>query len=145
MKALLDVNVLLDVVQNRRPHYAGSAAVLSAARMGEFAALIPLHAFTTVFYLVEKASSTSVANQTIDWLLQHFDVPAVDKGVLLRARTIPLKDFEDAVVASVAEKYSCEYIVSRNTEDFAGSPVVAMAPSDFLRLLRAFKSKPATT
>jgi hypothetical protein len=28
MKALLDLNVLLDVIQNRQPHYADSAGVL---------------------------------------------------------------------------------------------------------------------
>ena len=36
MKVLLDLNVLLDVIQNRQPHYADSARVLSAARSGEF-------------------------------------------------------------------------------------------------------------
>jgi hypothetical protein len=32
MKVLLDLNVLLDVVQNRVPHYDDSAKVLSLAR-----------------------------------------------------------------------------------------------------------------
>lgn len=99
MKALLDLNVLLDVIQNRQPHCVDSARVLSAARSGEFDAAIPFHAVTTIFYLVERANDTATADQTVDWLLRHFKVPAVDKFTLIRARSLKLKDFEDAVVA----------------------------------------------
>lgn len=75
----------------------------------------------------------------MDWLLEHFDVPAADKAILRRARGLPLKDFEDAVVASVAEKHACDYIVSRNVPDFFGAPVPAVSPGDFLRVLHARK------
>ena len=136
MTALLDLNVLLDVIQSRQPHYADSAAVLSAARTGEFKALLPIHAITTVFYLIERSCGTAAANQTVDWLLEYFDVPSADKSVLVRARALLLRDFEDAVVASVAEKHQCDYIVTRNVPDFAGSPISAVSPNDFVRLIR---------
>ncbi len=135
MTALLDLNVLLDVIQARQPHYADSAAVLSAARSGEFNALLPIHAVPTIFYLIERSSGAAAANQTVDWLLQHFDLPPVDKAMLTRARSLSLTDFEDALVASIAEKHGCDYIVSRNGSDFAGAPIPAIAPGDFLRLL----------
>ena len=135
MKALLDLNVLLDVIQNRQPHYADSAKVLSAARSGDFDALVPFHAVTTLFYLVERAQGTSTANQTVDWLLKHFDVPEADKNTLLQARKLKLGDFEDAVVASVAARRGCDFIVSRNAADFSTSPVKAISPADFLKLL----------
>ena len=110
---------------------------MSAARSGDFTALIPTHAVTTIFYLVERASDTSRANQTVDWLLQHFDVPAADKPILLRARNLPLKDFEDAVVASLAEKHACDYVITRNVPDFAGSPVPTVSPAEFLLILQS--------
>jgi predicted nucleic acid-binding protein len=135
MKALLDLNVLLDVIQNRQPHYANSAGVVSAARSGEFEALMPFHAVTTIFYLIERAQDTATANQTVDWLLQHFEVPAVDKRTLLDARKLKLKDFEDAVVASVAVRDGCDYIISRNAADFSASPVKAIPPADILKIL----------
>jgi predicted nucleic acid-binding protein len=139
MKALLDLNVLLDVIQNRQPHYADSAKVLSAARSGEFDALIPFHAVTTIFYLVERAQDTATASQTVDWLLQHFEVSAVDKSTLLHARKLKLKDFEDAVVASVAVQDGCDFIISRNAMDFSASPVKAISPADFLKIIHARK------
>ncbi|MGA2854641.1 MAG: PIN domain-containing protein [Verrucomicrobiota bacterium] len=139
MKALLDLNVLLDVIQNRQPHYADSARVLSASRSGEFEALIPFHAVTTIFYLIERAQDTATAGQTVDWLLKHFDVPMADKGALVHARSLKLKDFEDAVVASVAARHGCDFIVSRNTVDFSTSTVKAISPADFLKILSARK------
>jgi hypothetical protein len=42
MKVLLDLNVLLDVEQNRIPHYHDSAKVLSLARLGEIQAFLPV-------------------------------------------------------------------------------------------------------
>jgi len=139
MKVLLDLNVLLDVIQNRQPHYNDSARVLSAARSGQFDALIPFHAVTTIFYLVERAQDTATASQTVDWLLKHFDVPMADKHTLLHARSLKLKDFEDAVVASVAARHGCDFIVSRNAVDFSASPAKAISPADFLKILSARK------
>jgi hypothetical protein len=46
-----------------------------------------------------------------------------------------MKDFEDALVASVAEVTGSDYIVTRNVPDFAGSPVPAMTPTEFLEAI----------
>ena len=132
MKVLLDLNVLLDVVQNRAPHYDDSAKVLSLARLGEIQAVLPVHALTTLYYILAKAAGKAKAEQTVDWLLAHFEVAVADKAVLLRARQLPLADFEDAVVASLAQAGQCDHVVTRNVSDFAGSPVPALTPTDFL-------------
>lgn len=132
MKVLFDLNVLLDVVQNRVPHYEDSARVLSLARRGEIQGVLPVHAFTTLYYIVAKAAGKTKAEQTVDWLLAHFEVAVADKAVLLRARQLPLADFEDAVVASLAQAGQCDHVVTRNVSDFAGSPVSALTPTDFL-------------
>ena len=46
-------------------------------------------------------------------------------------RSMP--DFEDAVVAAVAERNGAAYILTRNINDFAGSPVPAITPAEFLK------------
>ncbi len=70
---------------------------------------------------------------------QHFDVPMADKATLLHARKLKLKDFEDAVVASVAARHGCDFIISRNAVDFSGSPVKTISPSGFLTILHPKK------
>ena len=135
MKITLDLNVVLDVVQNRAPHYQDSAEVLSRARSGEITAVLPGHAVTTLHYILAKAAGVAKADQTVDWLLTHFEIAAADKALFRRARQLTPADFEDAVVAGIAESTKCDYVVTRNVLDFAGSPVPAVTPTDFLASL----------
>lgn len=145
MKVVLDLNVVLDVVQNRQPHYQDSAVVLSRARTGDISALLPGHAVTTLYYILAKAAGKAKAGQTVDWLLTHFEIGVADKAILRRARQMSLADFEDAVVASVAEAAHSDYVVTRNVADFAGSPVPAITPADFLVVLARATPPPAAT
>jgi len=136
MKIMIDLNVLLDVLQQRQPHYTHSAAVLSLALHREIEACLPGHAITTIHYVVSKAVSISEADAAVDWLLVHFDVIAADKTAFSDARSLPLSDFEDAVVASLASKSRCDYVVTRNTSDFEQSPVPAILPAQLLILMQ---------
>jgi hypothetical protein len=79
MKITVDLNVLLDVAQSRLPHYHASEEVLRRARTGEYEAVLPGHAITTLHYIIEKWSGTSLANQTIDGLLADFVIHPSDK------------------------------------------------------------------
>ena len=137
MKVLLDLNVLLDVLQNRVPHYRDSAEVVSRARAGEVQALIPSHAVTTLHYILAKAAGQAKADQTVDWLLAHFEIAPAGKDAFQRARALALPDFEDAVVARLAEMAQCAHILTRNEADFTRSPVPAISPTAFLALLTA--------
>jgi hypothetical protein len=141
MKITVDLNVLLDVAQNRLPHYHASEEVLHRARAGEYAAVLPGHAITTLHYIIEKWSGASLANETVDGLLADFDIHPPDKTSFIRARQLPLGDFEDAVVASVAEATGSEYIVTRNVSDFAGSPVPAVTPTEFLEAIAGIEAE----
>jgi len=106
-------------------------------RRGEFAAVLPGHALTTLHYILEKYSGTALANQTLDGLLADFAIHPVDKANFQRARQLPLSDFEDAVVAVTAEVTRSDFIVTRNVADFVGSSVLAITPIDFLEHLAA--------
>ena len=141
MKITVDLNVLLDVAQNRLPHYHASEEVLHRARLSEYAVVLPGHALTTLHYIIEKYSGTDLANQTVDGFLADFAVHPVDKANFQRARQLPLKDFEDAVVAVVAEATGSDYIVTRNVADFAGSPVPAITPIEFLEELASIEAR----
>jgi predicted nucleic acid-binding protein len=141
MKITVDLNVLLDVAQNRLPHYHASEEVLHRARAGEYETVLPGHAITTLHYILEKWSNTHLANQTIDGWLADFIIHSSDKTNFQRARQLQLKDFEDSVVASIAEATGSDYIVTRNVVDFAGSPVPAMTPTEFLEVLAEIETE----
>ena len=135
MRLMLDLNVLLDVVQKREPFYAASASVLSQVVSGEHSGFLPGHALTTLYYVVQRFGGKEEADGFVDWLLKHLEVVPQSKAQFVRARSLPMTDFEDAAVASAAESAECEVIVSRNVSDFEGSPVQVMTPEEFLAIL----------
>lgn len=137
MRIMVDLNVLLDVAQNRAPFYQDSEEVLARARDGEYEAFLPGHALTTFFYIMAKFADVLTAQTALDGLLADFGIVGPDKAILTRARSLPLADFEDCVVAASAEAVACDHIVTRNVGDFAGSPVPTLTPTDFLILLPA--------
>ena len=132
MRLLLDLNVLLDVVQRREPFYQASASVLSKAVGGEDSGAIPSHALTTLYYIVQRFSGKEEADGFVDWLLAHLEIVPQDRAQFVRARSLPMPDFEDAALASAAEASDCDLIVTRNVTDFEGSPVQVVTPEEFL-------------
>lgn len=130
MKVLLDLNVLLDVIQKREPHYAASAAVLDRIAAGEIEGAIPGHALTTVYYLVSRFSDRERAGQAVDWLLELLEVVPESREVFLRARSLPILDFEDAVVAAAAAQAGCDRIVTRNLDDFGDVRPRTVTPTE---------------
>lgn len=134
MKVLFDLNILMDVLQHREEFYDASAKVLSKSLKGECTGIIPEHAVTTLHYLLSKYANELKANDGIDFLLEHFDVVCAQNKHLRKARSLPMKDFEDAVVASIAKQSACKFIITRNISDFKKSPVEALLPEEFLKL-----------
>lgn len=128
MKALLDLNVLLDVIQKREPHYAASAAILDRIAAGEMEGAIPGHALTTVCYLVSRFADGERAGRAVDWLLDLLEAVPEGREVFLHARSLPVPAFEDAVVAAAAAHAGCDRIVTRNVDDFGDVDPPAVTP-----------------
>ena len=52
----------------------------------------------------------------------------------IKALGSQITDYEDAVIAQVARRNGCDYIVTRNLKDFENSPIPAVSPSQFIGL-----------
>jgi predicted nucleic acid-binding protein len=128
----VDINVLLDVFQQRQPHYASSAQLVSLIVAGHLVGICPAHGLTTLYYLVRKHASKSDAEAAMDRVLRHFEIGNLDRSGWDQARRLPLSDFEDAAVGAVAVCTKSSFIVTRNVDDFAGCSVPAITPADFL-------------
>ncbi len=137
MTVTVDINVLLDVFQKREPHYADSAQVLSMVVAGTLTGVCPAHGLTTLYYLVRKYASKPDAEAAMDRVLAHFKIGNLGAPEWQEARRLPLADFEDAAVATVARLSTSTYIITRNVDDFAGAAVPAVSPASFLSLVRA--------
>jgi len=135
MRALVDVNVVLDVLLDRKPHVGASAAVWAAIETGQTEGLLAAHAVTTIHYLIRKEQSTAKARRTVSSILRVFGVAMVDAAVIQEALQLSSPDFEDAVAISAARLAGCDVIVTRDPRGFRQSPVRVLTPEAAAPLL----------
>jgi predicted nucleic acid-binding protein len=135
VKLLVDTNILLDVILDRRGLMDDSAKVLDAIEDGRAEGFVASHAVTTIHYIVEHENGRSAAATAIADVLQLCKVVAVGDADFHRALALGLRDFEDAVQVAAALQIGADYIVSRNERDFKGAPVPVRSPATILLLL----------
>ena len=129
-RILFDVNVILDVLLDRRPHAAPASAAWAAVEDGRAEGFLSAHAVTTLHYLNGRTIGPRGAKETTEALLSVFEVAPVDGAVLRSAVALAWSDFEDAVTAAAAKRARCQAIVTRNPRDFRHSPVRVLSPSE---------------
>jgi predicted nucleic acid-binding protein len=134
-RILFDVNVVLDVLLDRRPHAEASAAAFAAVETGVVEGLVAAHAVTTIHYLVRREMSGTRARRIMSAILRVFGVATVDGAVIQEALQLPCSDFEDAVTAAAARLARCDYIITRDPRGFHGSPVRFLTPEAAVPLL----------
>ncbi len=134
-RVLLDLNVLLDVILDRKPGVQAAARLWAVLEQGGGQGVIPAHGVTTVFYILEKAQGAVFARRAVEQLLQVFAVAPVTDVALRRALVLAWPDFEDAVCAACAEAAGCDAIVSRDPAGFPDPPVPVIDPAAALGLL----------
>lgn len=131
MRVIFDLNVLLDVMQQREKFYEASAAALSKSLDGECEGIIPGHAVTTLHYLLTRYVDKQKADESVDFLVDNFVIVNAEVETFRRARQLNMNDFEDAVVTAIAIKAKCDAIVTRNISDFKQSPIQVLLPEEF--------------
>ena len=132
MRTLLDTNILLDVFLGRTGAQASGKAILAACRKSRVA-LISWHTLSNCYYIMRRGRMThSGAITCLRRALRWAQVAGTGTSAALRAMDLPMADFEDALQAASAETEHADVIVTRNTKDFANSPVPVLTPEDFL-------------
>jgi predicted nucleic acid-binding protein len=137
MKLLVDINVLLDVFQQRQPWAADAARLLTAVEEGHATAYVAGHTVTTAHYVVERTQGSQAAVLAVSELLRLVVTVPVENADLHHAIALGFRDFEDAVQAVCGIKVGADVIVTRDEQGFAGSPVRVVTPATALHLVNA--------
>ena len=132
MKILVDTNVVLDVLLDRRPFAEPATRVFSLIENSRVEAFLCATTVTTVDYLLTQSMSRPAARNALQRLMELFEIAPVNRPVLEEALRGRMGDFEDAVLAHAANLVGAMAIVTRNTKDFGYSPVNALDPLAFL-------------
>jgi predicted nucleic acid-binding protein len=136
MTVLIDTNVALDWMLQREPFFENAQLVINAVEKGEIFGLISASAITDIYFLSKRElKNNAKARVVLRKLLNIIKVSAVDENTIYNAFNLEWPDFEDAVQYAVAENIDADYIVTRNTKDFATSEIQAITPSDLLDII----------
>ena len=137
MKLLLDTNVILDFLLNRKPFGADAKAILDMAASYDNIEYVSSSAITDIFYMLRKDLKDSFITQDkIADLLTVIHVLKVTDDEIATALALRWKDFEDAVQYSVALTNNVDYIISRNAKDFELRDIPVYTPGEFLSYIR---------
>lgn len=135
IRALLDTNVILDVLLAREPMGKKAAAIWQAHEDTLFTGYICAITPPTVYYVARKQLGKQQALKMTGDLADTFEVCAVNKETLRTALRLGMGDYEDSIHAASALAEGLDFIITSNLKDFRKSPVGAVSPTDFLKQL----------
>jgi predicted nucleic acid-binding protein len=135
MKVLIDSNVALDVILDNAGFVANSRVILELAEQKRFTGYISASAITDIFYISQKKLGKKTAREAINHLLHIFYPATVTDNNIYQALALEWDDFEDSVQYIVGEGLAVDYIVTRNTHDFASGSIPAVTPEQFIETI----------
>jgi len=127
----IDLNVVLDVYLER-DNFLASAEILTFCKEGELEGYTPSHGIPTIYYILRSKIGHERAIAIVDDLIEMLTVVPVGNELLRSARRLSFRDFEDAIVAASAIESKSDFIITKNSKDFAASPVPAITPERFM-------------
>lgn len=132
MKLLIDVNIVLDVLQQREPHVRDSALIWKLCEAEGAEGFVSALTVANLFYVMRKELSEEKIEGILQTLQLIFQVAELKSADLIRAAEMRWKDFEDAVQCATAQRIHADYIITRNIRDFQKSKIPAVTPAEFL-------------
>ena len=136
MKALIDTNVILDVLCSRKSFVKFSSMVWKYCEVNRIKGYISALSVPDIVYILRKELNPEKTKQVIDTLFLIFNVADLRASDLKKAGAMKSGDYEDALQMICAERIKADYIVTRNTADFAGSRVPVITPYELVGELR---------
>jgi predicted nucleic acid-binding protein len=138
---MVDTNVVLDVLLDRRPFAKSSARIFALVEESKIEGFLCATTVTTVDYLLGQALAPAKARQALRHLLHLFEIAPVNRPVLEQALQSRISDFEDAVLEQSARLVGVDAIATRNLRDFVKSTVTALDPVELISAVEEQESK----
>lgn len=134
MIVLIDTNIILDVLANRTPFFENSNQILSYCASGKLKGYLALHSVSNIFYILRKHFSPDDRRKLLLGILDFLQIAnATHEGVKRALIQKHFSDFEDCLQHECAKRVFANYIITRNTADFAFSNIPAITPAEFIK------------
>lgn len=140
MRVLVDTNVVLDVLLERRPFSEAAAQVFALVEESRIEGFLCATTLTTIDDLLGQALAPAKAREALQRLLNLFEIAPVNRPVLEQALRSGIADFEDAVLEQAGRLVAVDAITTRNVRDFGKSTVTVFDPLELISTVKAKES-----
>ena len=131
-KVFIDTDIILDVALAREPFFSSSKTILAMAENNIIIGNISSNCVANIYYILRKSGGDNKARKFIPNIVKYITVIAIDHQNVLEALKSKFSDFEDALQHSSAVESRCEYIITRNIEDYKSSKIKVLLPEEFI-------------
>ena len=128
MKLLIDTNIVLDVLCNRKGFVENSSKVFKLCETKKFDGYLSAISVPNIAYILRKELSIEKLKSIIVKLNIIFSIIELKTNDLIFATDLDFKDYEDALQSVCAKRIKADFIITRNTKNFKNSPVKAITP-----------------
>ena len=138
MILLIDTNIFLDYLVDREPFAEGSRQILHCCVEKQAKGYIAAHSITNIFYILRKHFSSTERKRMLLELCEFVEICGLHKNQLTTAlANDDFDDLEDCVQTECAKSIQADFIITRNVKDFVNSPIPAILPDDFLKMMKS--------
>ena len=135
-KVFIDTDVILDVALARDPFFSASKIILAMAENNIIIGAISSNCVANIYYILRKAGGNSQARKFISTIVKYITVITIDHKNVLEALKSKFSDFEDALQYYSAIEQQCEYIITRNIEDYKNAEIPVLLPEEFIGMFQ---------
>ena len=136
-KVLIDTDVILDFLFDRKPFSEDAAQILSWCENGKIQGFVTSIMLSNIYYLLRKTAKHEKVIENLKMLLNIVDVITTNKDAVLDALHSQFKDFEDALQNFSAQNSNeIKVIITRNSKDYKTSNLAVMEPETYVNLVK---------
>ena len=136
-KVLIDTDVILDFLFDRKPFSEDAAQILSWCENSKIQGFVTSIMLSNIYYLLRKTAKHEKVIENLKMLLNIVDVITTNKDAVLDALHSEFKDFEDALQNFSAQNSNeIKVIITRNSKDYKTSNLAVMEPETYINLVK---------
>ena len=135
MRALLDTNIVYDILCKRPYDEAGLLQMKVMQAFGDVELWVSAKSYTNLFYLIRRELGTEETQDVLEATLGWLSVCSIEEADIAAALQSRWRDFEDCLVNVCAEKVKADYLVTRDSSGFNGSRIPHGSASEFMEFV----------
>ena len=130
MRCLIDANVILDVLLDRKPFVDDSNRIWIFCETDRLEGHVSSLSFANIVYVLRQKLDAEAIQKVLAYLRLIFCFDELKPNDLSKAAALRWDDYEDAIQYVIASRIKADCIVTRNAKDFSSGIIPVLTPME---------------